>query len=80
MFQPVRQVLRVAVDDDESLPKLPNPVIFARTANRKRQTLRAQDSTDLKFELDTKCLPDGFLQQNIRSGSSGHILVATGKE
>ena len=71
VFQPageiVRQVLCVAVNDDEPLPKPPNPVNLGRTANRKSQTLRPQDPKDLEFELDTNHLPGGFLQQNIRS-------------
>lgn len=59
------------------LPSLPSASELARTANRKRETLRPTNPTEINFNLDETFIPAGFLQKDISTRHGRSILFAS---
>jgi len=58
-------------------PALPAQENLSRAANRLRQKLRPEEPKDIDFNLEERNLPDGFLQKDISTTNSRHIMLAT---
>ena len=58
----------------EPTPSLPNPENVAPAANRKRQSLRLQNPTDLDFEIDEDYLPEGFTRGDVCVSDKRHDI------
>ena len=57
-----------------AIPKVCN---LARQANRKRQKTRPNDPTNLEFEIDTRHIPENFLQADVKVGDRRHLVFST---
>ena len=70
------KVLLKELHDDQPCAAIPKPVCIARAANRLRQKLRPADPKDLQFELEEDCIPQGFLQADVKVKDQRHLIFA----
>jgi hypothetical protein len=59
------------------VPSLPSASVLTRTANRRRETLRPPNPTEIDFNLDETFIPEGFLQKDVKTRHGRYILFAS---
>ena len=61
-----QQVLIRELNPQRPCPSLPKHCHMARAANRLRQKMWPKDPKDLTFEVQADCIPNDFLQDDIK--------------
>lgn len=61
-----QQVLIRELNPQRPCPSLPKHCHMARAANRLQQKMRPKDPKDLTFEVQADCIPNDFLQDDIK--------------
>ena len=76
----VFKILLNDLENDRPCAALPKPQHIARAANRLRQKLQPQDPKDLQFDLQEECIPEGFLQADMKVKERRHLVFVKNEQ